>query len=265
MRTVREIYDVLFAFAPERMKMGDWDNVGLLCGRFTTEVETVLIALDPLPDVIAEAVELGAQCIVTHHPLFFDPPRAINETTLAGRSVLELIEHGIAAVNLHTNLDCAPGGVNDALAAKLELDNVRVLNPAGEDDAGQPYGLLRIGETEQTDVRTFAAFVKEKLACPGLRFADAGRPVRCVAVGGGSCGSAIDEVLAAGCDTFVTADLKYHQFEEARWRGLNLIDAGHFETEDPVCEVLAMLLRERFPELRVLKSTVHRDEAQFFG
>lgn len=135
MRTVREIYDVLFAFAPERMKMGDWDNVGLLCGRFTTEVETVLVALDPLPDVIAEAVELGAQCIVTHHPLFFDPPRAINETTLAGRSVLELIEHGIAAVNLHTNLDCAPGGVNDALAAKLELDNVRVLNPAGEDDA----------------------------------------------------------------------------------------------------------------------------------
>ena len=120
MRTVREIYDVLFAFAPERMKMGDWDNVGLLCGRFTTEVETVLVALDPLPDVIAEAVELGAQCIVTHHPLFFDPPRAINETTLAGRSVLELIEHGIAAVNLHTNLDCAPGGVNDALAAKLE-------------------------------------------------------------------------------------------------------------------------------------------------
>ena len=152
MRTVREIYDVLFAFAPERMKMGDWDNVGLLCGRFTTEVETVLVALDPLPDVIAEAVELGAQCIVTHHPLFFDPPRAINETTLAGRSVLELIEHGIAAVNLHTNLDCAPGGVNDALAAKLELDNVRILNPAGEDDAGQPYGLLRLGETEQTDV-----------------------------------------------------------------------------------------------------------------
>lgn len=135
----------------------------------------MLVALDPLPDVIAEAVELGAQCIVTHHPLFFDPPRAINETTLAGRSVLELIEHGIAAVNLHTNLDCAPGGVNDALGAKLELDNVRILNPAGEDDAGQPYGLLRIGETEQTDVRTFAAFVKEKLACPGLRFADAGR------------------------------------------------------------------------------------------
>ena len=265
MRTVREIYDVLFAFAPERMKMGDWDNVGLLCGRFSTEVETVLVALDPLPDVIAEAVEVGAKCIVTHHPLFFDPPRAINETTLAGRSVLDLIEHGIAAVNLHTNLDCAPGGVNDALAAKLELDNVRILDPAGVDDAGRSYGLLRAGDILQTDLASFAGFVKEKLGCPGLRFADAGKPVRFVAVGGGSCGSAIDEVLAVGCDTFVTADLKYHQFEEARWRGLNLIDAGHFETEDPVCEVLAALLRERFPELRVLKSTVHRNETQFFG
>ena len=263
MRTVREIYDVLFAFAPERMKIGDWDNVGLLCGRFTTEVETVLVALDPLPDVIAEAVELGAQCIVTHHPLFFDPPRAINETTLAGRSVLELIEHGIAAVNLHTNLDCASGGVNDALAAKLELDNVRILNPAGEDDAGRPYGLLRAGEILQTDLASFAGFVKEKLGCPGLRFADAGRPVRCVAVGGGSCGSAIDEVLAAGCDTFVTADLKYNHFEEAKYRGLNLLDAGHFETENPVCAVLARILREALPELTVLRAQDHKDETQF--
>ena len=158
MRTVREIYDVLFAFAPERMKMGDWDNVGLLCGRFTTEVETVLVALDPLPDVIAEAVELGAQCIVTHHPLFFDPPRAINETTLAGRSVLELIEHGIAAVNLHTNLDCAPGGVNDALAAKLEVKNSIILWPlrvAVSGKASTPGGATEIcallGKQESID------------------------------------------------------------------------------------------------------------------
>ena len=265
MRTVQEIYDALFAFAPEHMKMGDWDNVGLLCGRFSTEVETVLVALDPLPDVIAEAVEVAAQCIVTHHPLFFDAPRAINETTLAGRSILELIEHGISAINLHTNLDCAPGGVNDALSAKLELENVRVLSPAGEDAEGRPYGLLRAGETAQTDLSTFAAFVRSALACPGLRFADAGRPVRYVAVGGGSCGSAINEVLAAGCDTFVTADLKYHQFEEAPWRGLNLIDAGHFETENPVCDVLALRLREQFPELRILKSALHHDEIQFFG
>ena len=264
MTTVRDIYNALFAFAPASMKM-DWDNVGLLCGRFDAPVDTVLVALDPMPDVIDEAKKTGAQCIVTHHPLFFDPPRAINETTLAGRSVLELIEHGIAAVNLHTNLDVCPGGVNDVLAETLGLTEVSVLNPTGTDARGRPYGLIRTGMVREQRLAEFAAFVKSALSCPGLRFADAGKPVRRVAVGGGSCGSAIDEVLAAGCDTFVTADLKYHQFEEARWRGLNLIDAGHFETEDPVCEVLAMLLRERFPELRVLKSTVHRNETQFFG
>ncbi len=107
----------------------------------------------------------------------FDPPRAINETTLAGRSVLELIEHGIAAVNLHTNLDCAPGGVNDALAAKLELDNVRILNPAGEDDAGRPYGLLR-RRRDRTDrsCGRLRALSRRSWPVRGLRFADAGSP-----------------------------------------------------------------------------------------
>ena len=109
----------------------------------------------------------------------------------------------------------------------------------------------------------FAAFVKSALPCPGLRFADAGKPVWRVAVGGGSCGGAIDDVLAAGCDTLVTADLKYNHFEEAKYRGLNLIDAGHFETENPVCAVLERILREALPNLTVLRAKAHKDETQF--
>ena len=80
MTTVRDIYNALFAFAPASMKM-DWDNVGLLCGRFDAPVDTVLVALDPMPDVIDEAKKTGAQCIVTHHPLFFDAPRAVNDAS----------------------------------------------------------------------------------------------------------------------------------------------------------------------------------------
>ena len=87
--------------------------------------------------------------------------------------------------------------------------------------------------------------------------------MRRVAVGGGSCGGAIDEVLAAGCDTLVTADLKYNHFEEAKYRGLNLLDAGHFETENPVCAVLARILREALPELTVLRAQDQKDETQF--
>ena len=97
MTTVRDIYNALFAFAPASMKM-DWDNVGLLCGRFDAPVDTVLVALDPMPDVIDEAKKTGAQCIVTHHPLFFDAPRAVNDASYEGRCILELTEAKIAAI-----------------------------------------------------------------------------------------------------------------------------------------------------------------------
>ena len=262
MKTVRDLYNALFAFAPASMKM-DWDNVGLLCGRFDAPVDTVLVALDPMPDVIDEAKAVGAQCIVTHHPLFFDAPNAINDDSYAGRCLLELAEAKIAAINLHTNLDVCPGGVNDVLAETLGLTDVSVLNPAGQNAQGRPYGLIRTGWAAEQPLAEFAAFVKSALSCPGLRFADAGKPVRRVAVGGGSCGGAIDDVLAAGCDTLVTADLKYNHFEEAKYRGLNLIDAGHVETENTVCAVLERIVREALPEVTVLRAKAHKDETQF--
>ena len=262
MTTVRDLYNALFAFAPASMKY-DWDNVGLLCGHFDAPVDTVLVALDPMPDVFEEAKARSCELVVTHHPLLFQGVKQVNSDTYAGNCLLYLIENGIAAMNLHTNLDCCPGGVNDVLAETLGLADVSVLDPIGQDAQGRPYGLIRTGMVQAQSLAAFAAFVRSALGCPGLRFADAGRPVRHVAVGGGSCGGAIDEVLAAGCDTLVTADLKYNHFEEAKYRGLNLLDAGHFETENPVCAVLARILREALPELTVLRAQDHKDETQF--
>ena len=132
MTTVRDLYNALFAFAPASMKY-DWDNVGLLCGHFDAPVDTVLVALDPMPDVIDEAKARGAQCIVTHHPLIFDAPRAINDESYTGRCILALAEAHIAAINLHTNLDVCPGGVNDVLAETLGLADVSVLDRIGQD------------------------------------------------------------------------------------------------------------------------------------
>ena len=262
MATIREIYNVLFDFAPADMKL-DWDNVGLACGHFDAEVHKILVALDPMPDVFEEAKACSCELVVTHHPLLFQGVKQVNSDTYAGNCLLYLIENGIAAMNLHTNLDCCPGGVNDVLAETLGLTDVSVLNPIGKDETGRPYGLIRTGMVWEQSLQEFAAFVKEALGCPGLRFADAGKPVQRVAVGGGSCGGAIDEVLAAGCDTLVTADLKYNHFEEAKYRGLNLVDAGHFETENPVCAVLERILREALPELTVLRAKAHKDETQF--
>ena len=135
MRTVGQICEALFELAPESMKES-WDNVGLLCGRAGQPVEKVLVALDPFPNVAEEAKASGVQLLLTHHPLIFGSIQAVNDQNAVGRTLLTLIENGIAAVNLHTNLDSAPGGVNDCLASALELKKVQVLMPAGTDAQG---------------------------------------------------------------------------------------------------------------------------------
>ena len=258
MTTVADILNFVEGIAPPYMKM-DWDNCGLLCGRKEKEVRKILVALDPFRNVIEEAIGLGADLIVTHHPLIFrNPLMAVNEDSETGRCVLDLIEHGIAAINAHTNLDLAPGGVNDVLAQTLGLQDIEIINPI------ENYGLLRRGTVAEQPLSDFLGTVKERLHCDGLRYVSSGKPVRKVAVGGGSCADEMEEALAAGCDTFVTADVKYNQFRTAFELGLNLIDAGHFHTENPVMPILAEKLAARFPEVEVVFSKNHTDCMKFF-
>jgi len=264
MATVADILLFVESLAPRYMKC-DWDNVGLLCGRKEKEVKKILVALDPFRNVIEEAIEIGADCIVTHHPLIFrNPLMAVNEDTETGRCALTLIEHGIAAINAHTNYDLAPDGINDVLARTLGLQDITVIHPEGEDVQGRPYGLLRCGTVEEISLKAFLVGVKEHLDCEGLRYVDSGKPVHKVAVGGGSCADEMQEALAAGCDTFVTADVKYNQFRTAYELGLNLIDAGHFHTENPAMGPLAEKLQARFPSVEVIFSENHRDCMKFF-
>ena len=261
MATVADVLNYIETLAPNDMKES-WDNVGLLCGRKEREVRKILVALDPFRSVIDEAIAEKADLIVTHHPLIFrDPLMAVNEDSETGRCVLTLIEHGIAAINAHTNLDLAPGGINDVLAAALGLRDVEIINPiAGE----VPYGLLRCGTVSEQPLDAFLAAVKTNLKCDGLRYVNGSKPVRKVAVGGGSCADGMFEAAAAGCDTFVTADVKYNQFRTAFDLGLNLIDAGHFHTENPTMPVLAKKLQAAFPETEVKFSQNHTDCMKFF-
>ena len=167
-------------------------------------------------------------------------------------------------MNAHTNLDCAPGGVNDVLATKLGLRDIQVIDPTGTDSEGREWGLLRCGYVEDQTLAGFLAHVKEALGATGLRYVDGGKPVRKVAVGGGSCAGEMLEALDAGCDTFVTADVKYNQFWDAHDLGLNLIDAGHFATEDPVTVYLKTRLEAAFSEVEFVISATHRDCMEFF-
>ncbi len=252
--TVQNIYDVLAdAFPMEYAE--SWDNAGFLVGSATAEVTGVLIALDITKDVIREAKEKGLSLIVSHHPVIFRAQNTITDAMPTGSRVINLIENRINAICMHTNADCAPGGVNDKLAELAGLKEVRTLG------AGENGMLGRYGVTEsEMPLASYLAFLKEHFPnFNGVRYADGGKPVRRVAVGGGACGELIYDAKAKGCDTLITADVKHNFFIEAAEIGVNLIDAGHFETEDPVTGVFLDVIRNAFPGIRaeIAENDIH--------
>lgn len=252
MTNVREIEAFLYGWAPRELAM-EWDNVGLLVGDGSAEVHRVLVALDITESVVAEAIGTGADLIVAHHPLMNCAWHKVQHVTAEdaqGRTITALLRNGISAICMHTNLDAAEGGVNDALAEKLGLTDLEMLT---EEKIGR-IGTLKC----EKPLVEFLQDVVKYLGCNGLRYTDCGRSVHRVAVGGGACGDYIPQALAKGCDTFVTSDLSYHEFLDTK--ALNLIDAGHFPTENVICERVAARLRAAFPQLTVALSAVHDHE-----
>ena len=265
MRTVGEIEAFLNEKAPFEMQLS-FDNAGFLVGDRGQQVERVLVALDITEETAAEAAELGAQLIVSHHPVIFHPIRRMTTEDVTARMVMALLHNGLSAICCHTNLDSVAGGVNDELARAAGLTNIAQLHQDGVDAQGRPYGIGRVGDLAagESTLGDYLAFLKSALAPNGIRYADAGRPVRRVAVGGGACADMAADALAMGCDTFVTSDCKYDHFLNAAALGLNLIDAGHFPTENVICPVLVRWLGEGFPELEVIQSRRHHEAVSYF-
>lgn len=262
MATVNEVLHKLDAWAPFETQMS-FDNSGLLVGRGERTVTGVLVALDVTLPVVEEAERLGCNLILAHHPVIFDPVRRMTGEDPNGQILLALAEYGIAAICAHTNLDAAQGGVNDCLAQRLELKDTVLLEQMGMDRAGRPYGIGKVGDAHREGTAAeYAAFVKQALNAASVRFVDAGRPVRRVAVGGGSCGSMLMDAVKAGCDTFVTADVKYNVFLDAKALGVNLMDAGHYATEQVVCPALVDFVEREFPELPVHLTKEHPEVYQ---
>lgn len=258
MPTVYDIEQALFKWAPRAGAM-EWDNVGHLLGDPEQAVSRVLVALDITEAVADEALSLGCQLIVSHHPVMnceWAPVQTIRDDTQQGHLLLKLLRGNISAVCMHTNLDVAKGGVNDALAEALELEDP---GPLGEDGIGR-IGMLK----KEMALQEFVRFVCRALHCNGVRYGGADHPIRKVAVGGGTCGSYEAAAIAAQCDAFVTSDLGYHQFLDAAGKGITLIDAGHFPTEDPVCVKLITYLTEQFPDLSVIKAVSHQEAIHYY-
>jgi len=264
MAKVKEIRDYFQARIPFYMAM-DFDNVGMLAGFCDAEVTRVLTALDITDDVIEEAISAGAQLIVSHHPLLFNAIKRVTDEDDKGRKLIRLLTNGISAICLHTNLDSAEGGVNDLLMETLGARVTGLLEPHGAHPDGTPYGVARLGELSSPMV--FKAFLERTKQClkTPLRYVDSGKPVWRLACCGGAGGGELEQVIAAGCDTYVTADLKYDHFLRAKEAGLNLIDGDHFCTENVVVPRIRQILLEGFPDLDVQISRVHGQTVKFYS
>lgn len=239
--TVRELFTILDRKIPRSLSCS-WDNDGLMCCPDSArQVRRVLIALDATADVVRCAIDGDYDLIVTHHPFIFRGIRTFEDADPVVSKAIELVKAGISVMSFHTRLDALEGGVNDVLADSLELGNVTVF-----ESESQPIG--RIGElAAPMSLSDFALKVKNVLGCPFVLVSDAGHDVLRVAVVGGSGKDMINDARAAGADTFVSGRIDYHPMTDEPDRtskAINLVEAGHFYTEQPVCSVLRDFIRE---------------------
>lgn len=236
--TVNDMVNLVGQIAPYELAE-PWDNVGLLFGRTGASVTRVLTALDLTDGVIEEAKALGAQLIVTHHPIMMDARRRVTDGDREGRLMLDLAENGIAHIAAHTNFDSANGGVNDTLMARMGAKNVQGEGcvRVGELEAGMTFGQLceRAHRKLHTVVRVYGA---------------ADTPVTKLGCCSGAGGGFFAEAKALGADCFITGEIKHHIALEAMDQGVCVIEAGHFETENPACEVMANALQNACDALK---------------
>lgn len=246
--TIGEVVTVLDSvFHPEYQE--DYDNAGFLLGDRRAPYRGTLVALDLTPAVVEEAVANRLGLVVTHHPFIFSGLKRITDGSETGRMVMALIKNRIAVYAAHTNLDNVQWGVNGILAQKFGLKDTHILQlsahnaqPSTEIGAGMVGELPRAMEADK-----FLLKVKRLTGQPSIRtsFHDPKRKVKRVALCGGSGAEFIGDAIATGADLYLTADLKYHDFQRAE-NHIILADAGHYETEQFAKEIISRAISEKF-------------------
>jgi dinuclear metal center YbgI/SA1388 family protein len=244
--TVRDVVDALDRRYP-RAWAEQWDRVGLVLGEFGIPVRTILCVVDCVPETVDQALAAGADLVLAHHPLLLKPVSSIAPDTYKGRIIHRLIRADVALYVAHTNADVANPGVSDALAARLDLGDLRALVPS-EDGRG----IGRIGElAAPMPLDEFTAFAARRLPATagGVRAAgDPKRLVRTVAVCGGAGDSFLADATLAGVDAYLCADLRHHPASEhLAENGPALLDVAHWASERPWLDEVAEWLRGQFP------------------
>lgn len=249
MVTVNDICKLLEAFAPSGSAF-DFDNCGLLVGSGAAQVRKVLFALEVNTQVIAEAVRLGAELIVTHHPLIFHKEKTVTDATYQGKLLLQLIGNRIALYSAHTSLDGAEGGCNDVLCDMLGMQQVRGLDHMCNYQ-GKDYYCGRIGVLQPALTVKMLAHKAGKLLESGqVSMIHPNKQVHNLAVCSGAGGDCIKDCIAQGADCLLTGELGYHDGLALWEAGVGAVQCGHYETEVPVLDALIVYLQKHINVLQ---------------
>ena len=242
---IKDIIAEIEDFAPLSIQE-KWDNSGLCIGSPEAEVSSVLIGLDCTPELVDEAIECGADMIVTHHPLIFSGLKKISPDDLVGAAVIKAVMHGISVYAAHTNADKVIAGVSGAMAARLGLEDVAIL-----DEDGEGTGLGVVGNLPNPMTSAEAVeFVKARFSLKAMRTSrPIGGKISRVAMCGGSGGSLIGAARAAGAQLYISGDISYHNFFTQD--GFMIMDIGHYESEIEIVDILFSLIKKKFPTFAV--------------
>ena len=245
--TITDVINLMEKLAPEDLAE-EWDNVGLQVGDPGRLVKNIWIALDPTYTVVKAACENKVDLLITHHPLIFKPLRSLNSSTPLGAIIDLAVQNKLSVFAAHTNLDSVLGGINDILADRIGVIDLKPLF-----DSNDATGLGRIGSLETAmDLKSLAHMVKQKLKLRHLRYTgDPRLQVKKVAICSGSGGGLMADFFKSGAQAYISGDLRYHDARDTESFNLGLIDIGHFPSEHLVVEVLAERLQNLIAESRM--------------
>lgn len=260
---IKDLCQYLEEIAPLHLQES-YDNAGLITGHPDWEVKAVLISLDATESVIDEAISLGANMVISHHPIVFRGLKSFTGNHYVERAIIKALKNDIALYAIHTNLDnVLINGVNQKIADKIVLQNCTILSPKMSNIPDIGAGI--IGElAHPLPISDFLAHIKKSLQCHSIKYTSPlKRPVHKVAICGGSGSFLIPEAIRSGADVFITSDLKYHEFFEANDK-IILMDIGHFESEQFTIELLFELISKKYRNFAAHCTKTNTNPVQYY-
>lgn len=230
-----------------------WDNVGLLLGSRKQKVSKIYVALDATDEVVDDAVLMGADMIVTHHPLIFSAMKRITTDDFIGRRIVKMMENHISYYAMHTNFDVTH--MAELAADKLGLSTRSVLDVTYEGETKR-VGIGKVGILpKEMTLSQCAELIKQEFSLEQVKIFGAPlRNIQTVAICPGSGKSVIDKAVKSGADVLITGDIDHHEGIDAVAKGIAIIDGGHYGLEKIFVPYITNFLQRGLPGIEILSA-----------